>query len=359
MRKIVVKLGTRTLTTGQNRLDRRNIQETVRQMCELAQRGVKVILVTSGAIASGMGLLGLKKKPSVLAALQAAAAIGQNRLMDIYSEFFGAGGYATGQMLLTQEDFNDRKRYLNIKYTLRELLKFNAVPIINENDTVSTEEIRCGDNDRLSSLVADLAEADMLIILTDVDGLMDENGGVVSLVEDIDSRIAKMVKASRCDISRGGMATKLEAARRATEAGIDCVVANGRTKDVILKVVDGQKVGTFFRARGMGLAARKRWIAFSSKTKGAVIVDSGAREALVERSKSLLASGIVGVQGRFKAKDTVSILDESNNEFARGVAGYSSEEIGIIKGMRSSDLAKALGRKAKDEVIHKDNLVIL
>jgi len=359
IKRIVVKLGSRTLTSSENRLDKANMQELVRQVCELSAMGVKVIVVTSGAIASGMGLLGLKKRPDALAALQAIAAIGQNHLMDIYGELFSARGYRAAQILVTQEDFNDRTRYLNIKETLNRLFTYNAIPVINENDTVSTEEIRCGDNDRLSSLVADLAEADLLVILTDVDGLIGEDGGVVGIVEEIDGRVSEMVRQSRCDISRGGMATKLEAARRATEAGIGCVVANGRAKDAIIRIVNGERLGTFFRAQEAGLLARKRWIAFSSRPKGAVMVDNGARDALAKGKNSLLASGIVGVRGRFKAKETVSIADPCGKEFGRGVVNYSSEEIEMIKGKRSSDLAKVLGRKVKDEVVHKDNLVIL
>lgn len=359
LKRIVVKVGTRTLTHGENRLDRHNIHEIVRQICAIAGSGIDVMLVTSGAIAGGMGLLGLKKRPMKLSRLQAAAAIGQNHLMDIYSELFNARGRVAAQVLLTQEDLNDRGRYLNIRYTLNELLNYKAIPVINENDTVSTEEIRCGDNDRLSSLAADLVGADLLILLTDVDGLIDESGRVVGIVENIDSRITRMVRRSRCDVSMGGMGTKLEAARFANHAGIDCVVANGRAKDVLLKIVDGESVGTLFRAKSSGLLAKKRWIAFSSRPKGAIAVDDGARGVLVGKDKSLLPSGIVGVEGKFKSSDIVRIVDSSGREFARGVANYSSGEIEMIKGRRSGDISGILGYKAKDEVVHKDNLVIL
>jgi glutamate 5-kinase len=359
MKRIVVKVGTRTLTSEGNKLDRRSMLQIVRQLCSLADRGVEVILVTSGAIASGMGLLGLKKRPLKLASLQAVAAIGQNHLMDIYSELFNSSGYIAAQMLLTQEDFNDRTRYLNIKYTLNELLRHKAIPVINENDTVSTEEIRCGDNDRLSSLVADLAEAAMLIILTDTDGLLDEGQRVVAIVDEIDERILKLIKTSRCEVSAGGMATKVEAARRANASGIDCVVANGRAKDVILKIAEEERVGTLFRARKTAHLARKRWIAFSSRPRGAIVVDNGARDVIEKMNKSLLPSGITAVEGEFKARDTISILDKSGREFARGIVNYSSEEVARIKGLKSGDLARTLGYKAKDEVIHKDNLVIL
>ncbi len=364
IKRVVVKVGTRTLTSGENALDKRAMEEIVRQLCELFARDIEAILVTSAAIASGMGLLGIKKRPLKLATLQAMAAIGQSHLMDIYSELFNARGRITAQMLLTQEDFNDRARYLNIKYTLNELLGHRTVPIINENDTVSTEEIRCGDNDRLSSLVADLADADMLIIVTDVDGLYGEDGKVVSVVEEVDEAVLKLVKASRCDVSRGGMATKLEAARRVTQAGIDCVVVNGRTKDAIVKAATAASgasgsAGTFFKARKSRHLARERWIAFSSRPKGALVVDAGAKDVLMKMNKSLLPSGIIGVEGKFDSKDTVSIVDRSLKEFARGIVNYSSEEVERIRGKKSQEISRTLGYKARDEVVHKDNLVIL
>lgn len=356
---MVIKVGTKVVTASDGKLDNDRVKSIADQIADVMDKGIKVILVTSGAIGSGMGLLGLKKRPVRLFELQATASIGQNHLMQVYSDYFRARGYLAGQILLTQEDFNDRKRYLNIKYTIETLLKHNAVPVINENDTVSTEEIKCGDNDRLASLVSDLCQADKLLILSDVDGLLDEEGNVVPEVGDVSAKISKLVKNSHCDLGTGGMATKLEAARRAVQSGIECVIANGRKKDTILKVAAGEGIGTTFKSGSVKLIAKKRWIAFSSRTKGFVMVDAGAREALIKRHTSLLASGILEVHGSFIGGDVIGIADKSSKEFARGLTEYSSLELLKIKGLKTSQIKEVLGYKGQDEVIHKDELVIL
>jgi glutamate 5-kinase len=306
-----------------------------------------------------MGLLGMKKRPSDISELQATASIGQNYLMRLYGECLKSRGYIIGQILLTQEDFNERKRYLNIKHTVEALLAHNAIPIINENDTVATDEIRCGDNDRISSLVSDLCQADKLIILTDVEGLMDEKGSVIRSVDEVTAKIARLGGRSPCDLGTGGMATKIEAARYVTAAGIECVVADGGKRDVILNILEGESVGTTFRKKEARFIARKRWIAYSSKSKGTLTVDSGAKEAVSKKDKSLLASGILAVKGSFRAGDVVSIADREGEEFARGLVNYSSDEINRVKGHGTSDFKDILGRKGRDEVIHKDDLVVL
>ena len=315
--------------------------------------------MTSGAIGAGMGLLSLKKRPAALDVLQATAAIGQVHLIRLYGEYFKRRGYLIGQILLTQDDFNDRKRFLNIKQTMRRLLEHNAIPVINENDTVATDEIRCGDNDRLSGLVADACGAGLLIMLTDVDGLLDEKGHVISSVAQVSPRIARLAGGSRCDLGTGGMATKIAAARYATAAGIDCVIANGKKKGVIASIAAGESVGTRFGKRPGRLIAKKRWIAFSSRPKGELTVDAGARDALSKKDKSLLASGIVAVSGGFNAGDMISVLDKDGAEFARGLVNYSSQEIAKIKGLKTDAFGAVLGYKGRDEIIHKDNLVIL
>ena len=325
----------------------------------MLDKDIRVIVVTSGAIGAGMGLLGLKKRPVKLEELQATASIGQSHLMQLYSGYFKERGYHVGQILLTQEDFNDRKRYLNIKYTIQTLLSHKTVPIINENDTISTEEIKCGDNDRLSSLVSDLCRANLLILLSDVNGLMDEKCCVISEVREIDQRISRLTRSSRCELGTGGMASKLDAIGKATSSGIECVIANGRARNAITDIVAGKSVGTRFHASASGLLARKRWIAFFSKAKGSIVVDAGAKEALSARFKSLLASGIVEVHGDFASGDVVKVTDKSHREFARGLTGYSSSEIFKIKGLKTADIKAALGYKGADEVIHKDDLVIL
>ena len=375
---IVIKIGTKVIASsgktldpsakaqGQSRankvrrgIDKDRLKAIVGQVADLLDRGLSVIIVTSGAIGAGMGLLGLKKRPVKLQELQTTASIGQSSLMQQYSHYFKERGYLVGQILLTQEDFNDRVRYLNIKYTLQTLLSHKAVPVINENDTVSTEEIKCGDNDRLSNLVSDLCHADILILLSDVDGLLDEKGNVIDFVDDIDSKVLKLAKSSECELGTGGMCSKLEAIRAATASGIECVLANGKAKNVIMDIVDGKKIGTRFGSSGAKLIARKRWIAFSSKPKGAIIVDSGAKTALLDKNKSLLASGIVEIDGNFVSGDVIKVVDKNFVEFARGLTNYSSSELLKIKGLKTSQIKDALGERREDEVIHKDNLVIL
>lgn len=358
-RIVVIKIGTKVIASADRTLDKDRLRHLVNQIADILDKHVKVIVVTSGAIGAGMGLLGLKKRPAKLEELQAAASIGQSNLMHLYSAYFKERGYLTGQILLTQEDFNDRVRYLNIKYTIQALLKHKAVPVINENDTVSTEEIKCGDNDRLSCLVSDLCHADKLILLTDVDGLLDEKSSVISFVDDLNSRVLKLAKVSRCELGAGGMASKLESIKKATASGVECVIANGRARNILADIFEGKSVGTRFKSSGAKVLAKKRWIAYSSKPKGTIIVDSGAKVALSEKNKSLLASGIVALDGDFSAGDVVKISDRISGEFARGLANYSSSELMKIKGLKTGEIKNALGYKAQDEAIHKDNLVIL
>ena len=357
---VVVKVGTKVITSRDRALDKTRVEDIAAQVSDIRDKGIDVILVTSGAIGAGMWLLGLKKRPVKLSELQATASIGQNYLMQLYSECFKKRGYIAGQILLTQEDFNDRARYLNIKHTVDALLKHKAIPIVNENDTVATEEIKCGDNDRLSSLVADLCQAEKLIILTDVDGLLDENGSVISSILEVNQKILKLGGKSHCDLGTGGMATKIDAARAVTKAGIDCVIANGRAKNVLYRIaVENERVGTAFGSLKQKFVARKRWIAYSSRPKGSIRVDDGARGALCDKDKSLLASGVVDVGGAFVLGDVISISDKDGREFARGIANYSSGDLSKIKGLKTANFKSVLGYKGPDEVVHKDNLVIL
>lgn len=359
-KKIVVKVGTKVITSSQRALDKDLVKSIVSQVADIRDRGVDVLLVTSGAIGAGMWLLGIKKRPVELSELQATAAIGQNYLMQLYSEYFKARGYLAGQILLTQDDFNDRKRYSNIKHTIDALLRHKAIPIINENDTVATEEIKCGDNDRLSSLVADICQADKLILLTDVDGLLDESGDVIKTVVEVSQKILKLGGKSHCDMGTGGMATKLRSAQTAAKAGIDCIIANGLTKNILCKIVlDEESIGTTIKSANKKFDAKKRWIAYSSRSKGTISVDDGARGAISQNNKSLLASGIVSVDGDFTSGDVVSVSDKDGNEFARGLSNYSAAEVKKIKGLKSADFKNVLGYKDQDEIIHKDNLAVL
>lgn len=358
--RIAVKIGTKVITSRDRALDKERVKEMVSQVSAIRKKGIDVLIVTSGAIGAGMWLLDIKKRPSDLPELQAVAAIGQNYLMKLYGEYFKAHGALTGQMLLTQDDFNDRKRYLNIKHTISALLKYKVVPIINENDTVATEEIRCGDNDRLSSLVADIAGCDKLILLTDVDGLLDEHGAVISTVVEVNQKVLKLGGKSVCDLGTGGMATKLRSARAAQKAGIECVIANGRAKDILERIVlGGDGAGTRILSANKKFDAKKRWIAYSSMSRGTIRIDDGARAALVHRNKSLLASGIVAVSGDFASGDVISISDKDGYEFAKGLANYSADDVKKLKGLKSADFRSILGYETRDEIVHKDNLVIL
>ncbi|MFH1848037.1 MAG: glutamate 5-kinase [Candidatus Omnitrophota bacterium] len=364
LKKIVVKIGTRVLTDSRGYLDESRIKALAGQISQIRSGGIKVVLVSSGAIGSGMALLGLTHRPGSLSKLQACAAIGQSHLMQTYDKFFKEYGYLTAQVLLTQEDLNNRKRYLNAKNTISALLEQDVIPVVNENDTVSVEEIKFGDNDRLSSLVADLVGAELLVLLTDVDGLYSYEDHKkacepIAVVDKITQDITKCIRSSKSRLSTGGMATKLEAARTAVNSGILCVIASGLKEGTLTDIASGKRVGTIFLPSQNKMAAKKRWLAHIAKTKGAIMVDAGAREALARRNKSLLASGIIGRTGVFNRKDIVSVMNEKNVEFARGVINFSSAEIDKIKGLKTAQMHEALGYRSGDEVIHKDDLAIL
>lgn len=346
-KRIVIKIGSSLFRSGHD-LDFSFVQNIARQIAGLRQEGREILLVSSGAIALGMSLLKLASRPKELSELQAVAAIGQNELMDMYRGIFEKDNTLCAQLLLTWEDFDCRKRYLNAKNTLLTLLKLGSIPIINENDTVSTQEIKFGDNDRLSALVATSVSADLLVILSDVDGLLREDKKtVVRIVDEITPKIKKLACPTQKSTCVGGMITKLEAARIAIDSGIPCVIANGRQKDIVnLAVNQPYECGTLFVSK-KNLDARERWIAFSSKPKGKVIVDAGAKNALLNR-KSLLAVGVVSAEGGFDQGDIVSIAESQCGEFARGRSNLSRREVDKVK-----------GRRFDKEVIHSNNIVIL
>ncbi|MEW6101521.1 MAG: glutamate 5-kinase [Candidatus Omnitrophota bacterium] len=350
-KRVVLKIGSSLLfkktAAGGICLDSEVLSQLVEQISYLTKSGKEALVVSSGAIASGLSLLKLAHKPKDLSLLQAIAAIGQPELMDVYRNAFRQRGLNCSQVLLTAEDLASRKRYLNAKNTLLTLLKLKNIPVINENDTVSTEEIKFGDNDRLSALVASLVKADILVILSDVDGLLDREKKVIRIVDEITPRIKALACPSDKKTCVGGMITKLEAAKISVDSGIPCVVANGRTFDIIPSLLkDPASHGTIFLPK-KALTAKKHWIAFGSRPKGRVIVDDGAREALMNK-KSLLSVGVIFCEGNFQAGDIVSIRDKENNEFARGISGLSF-----------SSLDKAKGKRTDKEVVHRDNIVIL
>lgn len=370
-KRIVIKVGTRLLDSPNNIFNRPLVEELVRQIATLHQKGVEILLVTSGAIGAGMRQLGWTTRPKTIPDRQALAAIGQGRLMNLYEEIFAKYNLKVAQVLLTESDLNDRRRYLNARNTLLRLLEWKVIPIINENDTVATEELKIGDNDTLSARIASKVEADLLIILTDVDGLFDSNpkknpdARLISCIEKINPELEKKITkegASSSELGTGGMITKLQAAKIATSSGITMYIANGNCSDVILRIFSGENIGTKFLAQqNRKLSLRERWIAYGKtlSSKNLIMVDEGAKEAIIKHGKSLLPSGVIKVEGSFKAGDLVRIVDEKKQEFARGLSNYSSEEISKIKGLKSTQIESVLGFKPYDEVVHRDNLVLL
>ena len=364
-KRIIVKIGTGTITSETYLLDRKKLANIVSQIADIAKNGIEVIIVTSGAIGAGMGVLKKKTRPQSLPELQACASIGQSQLMKTYEDCFKKKNLVTAQILLTQEDLTDRKRYLNAKNTLLTLLEEKVIPIINENDTVSTDEIRFGDNDRLSSLVASLTGVDLLIMLTNVDGLCqyDKKTGekirCVGVVEKITREIEDFALNVKSKPGVGGMVSKLQAAKIAASSGVHCIIANGGTKDVLTRIIEGERMGTLFLPSRNVIKAKKHWIAYTSKVQGTLKVDAGAKDALIKHHKSLLSSGITEISGKFDSGDVVSITDEKGEQFAKGLINYSSYDVKKIKGKKTSQIHEILGYKYYDEVIHRDNLVIL
>lgn len=347
-KRIVIKIGSSLFYSQQSTPDCGLLNEIAAQVSDLMAEGKEIILVSSGAIALGMSILKLQSRPKELSYLQAAAAIGQHELMDNYRRFFKHKQVNCAQVLLTWEDFDDRSRYLNAKNTILTLLRLNTVPIINENDTVSTAEIKFGDNDKLSALVSIMAGSDLLIILSDVDGLLGKDQKVIRVVDKITSAVKGLACPTDKKACVGGMVTKLEAARIAVDSGIPCVIANGRKKNVIKDCVASfPEAGTLFIPKQDALAAKKRWIAFGTKVKGKIIIDDGAKNALINK-KSLLCVGVISCDGNFVIGDIVSVRDKQGEEIARGKTGISSNVLEKLKGKRHDK-----------EVIHRDNLVIL
>ncbi len=355
---IVVKIGTNVLTNNAGQLDGRLIRSLARQIARLRERGLRITVVSSGSIGAGMGVMGLERRPTALPLLQATASVGQPALMGLFEDGLRRHRLHAAQMLLTRSDFEDRVRYLNIRNTIAALHEMSAIPIINENDTVSVEEIRYGDNDIIAALTANLIRADLLVLLTVVDGLIGSDGKRIDAVERIDEEIASLATVTKSSLGSGGMASKLQAIRRVTEAGDYAVIANGRTRAVLTRLLDGQKVGTLFMTAPSKMSARKRWIGWSVRPRGTIVVDDGAAAALRRGGKSLLAIGVTTVRGQFARGDVVRIRDGNGAEFARGLTNYDAAHLQQIKGLRSSQFEAVLGEKTYDEVIHRDNLVI-
>jgi glutamate 5-kinase len=363
-KRIVVKIGSALLTDDGKGLARESIQDWVAQIARLTQQGVEVVLVSSGSVAEGMVRLGLQSRPEELHVLQAAAAVGQTGLVNAYEQYFRDHDLATAQILLTHDDLSDRKRYLNARSTILTLLQMGAVPIINENDTVVTDEIRFGDNDTLGALVANLVEADALIILTDQDGMFDSDprkhsdAKLLNVVAASDQSLDAMAGGRSGSLGRGGMLTKLRAARLAARSGARTVVVGGKSENVLGRLLDSEHLGTLFQPDTSPQLARKQWLAGHLQTKGVVILDSGAVKALRAGGNSLLPIGVVSVSGAFRRGEMVRCVDEAGVELARGLANYNAEDASKIVKTPSSRIKEKLGFCHEPELIHCDNLVL-
>ena len=366
VKRIVIKVGSSTITYGNGKRNFSRIDRLAREIADLANQGKEIILVSSGAVAVGVDRLGLAAKPKTIPGKQAAAAVGQGVLMHTYEKIFAEYGQIVAQVLLTRMDSVDRHRYTNSRNTFLALLEHKVIPIVNENDVVAIDELKIGDNDNLSALVAGIIDADLLIILSDIDGLYtanpqnDPNAKLVPEVTDITPEIEASAGDAGSKVGTGGMFTKIQAAKMATSSGINMVIASGEEKDAISRILDGEEIGTLFVSRENRLQFRKRWLAFGARIAGKIVVDDGCAKAVRKAGGcSILPAGITDVEGEFEAGNTISVVNKNGHELARGLANYSSEELDMIKGAKTSEIENILGHKHFDEVIHRDDLVIL
>jgi glutamate 5-kinase len=364
VRRCVVKLGSRLLVPDRQ-LDEAFVQALAAEVASLRRRSHEIVVVTSGAIATGLSLLGWSERPHSISRKQAVAAVGQIALMETYRRAFAAHGQSVAQILLTHEDFRDRKRFLNARRTLQTLIELGVVPLINENDTIASEEIRVGDNDNLAAMVACLWGADLLVLLSDIEGLytadprLDPTAEFVPVVEELDEKMEAFAEASTNPKGVGGMRTKLEAAKRAASFRIPTVIAQGREPSVLTRLLAGERIGTWISPRaGDRLQARKHWIGYIQNPQGTIRVDGGAERALTTEAKSLLPSGICSVEGDFQIGDVVALANRMGKPFGQGLTAYNAQEIRQIQGRRSADIEQILGYKYCDEIIHRDDLVI-
>ena len=363
VKRVVIKVGTTTLTHETGLLNLERIEILVRQIANLHNNGYEVMLVTSGAIGAGMGKLNMKNRPKTLPEKQAVAAVGQVALIHLYQKIFAEYGKNVGQLLLTASDINERNRYLNGRNTCFALFNAGVIPIINENDAIAVEEIKVGDNDTLSAFVATLVDADLLIILSDIDGLYDSNpkenpnAKLLPLITTLNEEIKAMAGDSNSKFGTGGMATKIKAAEIALNSGVNMVIAQGEKPENLIKIVRGEDIGTLFVKNKKGLKAKKHWLQYSSKKTGKLIIDDGAKIAVLKH-KSLLPSGIKEIEGSFQKGDVITVIDEEKNVLAVGIVNYSSDECQRILGKQSKEIEKILGYKDYDEVLHINNMSV-
>jgi glutamate 5-kinase len=364
VKRVVIKVGSSLLTnTAKKTIQTSFLNHLALQIKMLQQKKIQCVVVTSGAIAAGFYQLKLKEKPKEIAQLQALAAIGQSNLMHSYVQTFKKQKLNVAQLLLTWDDLSHRNRYSNAHNTLKELFQYNIVPVVNENDTVAVEEIKFGDNDTLGVLVTHMSESDMLIILTDTDGLYDEDprlnpkAKLIHEVESLSAEIERSATKSQSLVGTGGMQSKVKSAKRMMQSGIPMVIANGKLKNVLIKILNAETVGTFFYPTGAKMNSRKRWLAWGVKSSGEIRVDEGAQKAICDQGKSLLPGGIRSIEGNWSVGEVVKIIGLEDKEIARGMANYSSGDLEQIKGLKTEQIAQKLGHKSADEVVHRDNLV--
>ncbi len=363
-KRIVVKIGSGVLSE-EDGLNLKAIRSISGQVCDLVDKKLEVIVISSGAMASGIKKVGLSRRPDEIPKRQAVAAVGQAGLIMEYEKAFARYNKTVAQILLTGDDLSNRKRYLNARNTIYTLLSWQVIPIINENDTVVVEEIKFGDNDNLAAMIALLMNADILINLTDIDGLYNKDprknldAELISLVSVIKKSIEKFASDIPGALGTGGMLSKIKAAKKATAAGIPMVIANGKREDILTKLFSGKEHGTFFVPKKEKLASRKRWIAFSSKPEGSIVINDGTAAAILKRGKSLLPGGIISVEGNFSVGAPVKFKKHDDKILGTGLVNYSSADICKIMGLKSNQIKNCLGQKPYDEVIHRDNLVVI
>ena len=364
-RRIVIKVGTSSITHSNGKLDLHKMERLARDVSDLRNMGKEIIMVSSGAVGAGIGAMDYPGSPQTLPLMQALSAVGQGALMHMYEKFFSEYSCKVAQVLLTWDIFDDRLKYLNACNTLGTLLDLGVIPIINENDTVVVDELKFGDNDKLSAMVSCMVNTDLLVLLTDIDGLYDDDprknpqAAFVHMVGEISPEMEKSSGTKGSSLSSGGMYTKLQAAKMTMASGIPMVIANHQISRGLRRIVEGEDIGTLFVPRVESCQARKRWIAFGRMSQGSIRIDQGAVEALTEKGKSLLPSGVTGISGTFQRGTVVHVLSPENRRIAKGVVNYSAEEIILIAGKQTDMIAAILGSKDYDEVIHRDNMVIL
>lgn len=366
VKKVIIKVGSSSLCDSKGQIQKEKILKLILQISQLIKQDYQVVLVSSGAIAAGMGALQLDSKPQTIPEKQALAAIGQAKLMQIYEDIFHLFDMKCAQVLLNHGDFDDRKRLINLTNTMHSLMEYGVIPILNENDVLAVDEIKVGDNDTLAALLVPVVEADLLILVSDIDGLYTDNphtnpdAELLKYVDHVDENIEAMAGGVSSNLGTGGMMTKIRAAKIVNDYGSHMVIVNGNQENSIIHVFDEVESGTWFNGHtGQNMNAKKHWLTYRTHSKGKVIVDDGAKEALKVYRKSLLPKGVIDVEGHFLMGQVVDIVDNQANVIARGVVNYSSEEIKLIKGLKTQDIENILHYKDYDEIIHANNMVIL